>query len=262
MFQTAVARFDAALAEPGTVAQEPQEIFYLASLGKARALLDLNDPVGAAAAAAVVPTEFSYTTEHAESPPRLRNAVFGYSSGFLWSVSDEEGGTGLPFRTAEDPRVPFVDEEDVGLDGSTDQFTLTKYADASAPIPVADGIEARLIEAEAQLRPGGDFAGMTATLNALRAAFPDLGLDQLPAPVTQADAEDLLFAERAFWLFATGHRLGDLRRMIRQYGRTPEQLFPSGTYIKGGDYGTDVNLPIPVEEQNNPNFSDCLDRNA
>ena len=31
---------------------------------------------------------------------------------------------------------------------------------------------------------------------------------------------DLLFSERAFWMFATGHRLGDMRRLIRQYGRT------------------------------------------
>jgi hypothetical protein len=261
MFQTAIARFDAAMAEPGTIAEETQEIFYLASIGKARALLNLNDAVGAAAAVAGIPTEFQYATEHAESPPRLQNAPFAYSTGFLWSLSDLEGGTGLPYRTAEDPRVPFVDEEDVGLDGSTPQFTLTKYPDASAPIPVADGIEARLIEAEAQLQ-ASDLSGMTATLNALRQAFPDLGLADLTDPATQVEGEDLLFSERAFWLFATGHRLGDLRRLIRYYGRTEDQLFPSGTYIKGGDYGTDVNLPIPQEEQNNPNFTACLDRNA
>jgi len=39
MFQTAVSRFDAALAEPGTVAEESQEIAYLAAVGKGRALL-------------------------------------------------------------------------------------------------------------------------------------------------------------------------------------------------------------------------------
>jgi hypothetical protein len=33
----------------------------------------------------------------------------------------------------------------------------------------------------------------------------------------------------------------------------PEQCVPHGAYHKGGSYGPDVNLPIPIEEQNNPN---------
>jgi hypothetical protein len=264
ILQTAVARFDAALAEPGTIAEESQEVFHLASVGKARALLDLGDFAGAAAAASVVPTDFQYVTEHDDSPPRLQNAIHGYSSGFLWSVSDLEGGVGLPFRSAEDPRVPFVDEEDVGLDGTTPQFTLTKYPDASAPVVVADGIEARLIEAEALLQ-ADDFAGMTDILNTLR-TDADIGLLDLATPGTRDEAVDLLFAERAFWLFATGHRLGDMRRLVRPepvgYGRPVETVFPTGTYIKGGSYGEDVNLPLPIEERNNPNSAGCLDRSA
>jgi hypothetical protein len=258
IFQTAVARFDAALAEPATVADESQEIAYLASVGKGRALLDRGLFAEAAAAVAVVPTEFQYVTEHAESPLRLQNSIYSYSVGFLWSLSDAEGGVGLPFRSADDPRVPFFDEETSGLDGTTPQFTLLKYGDASASVIVADGIEARLIEAEALLQ-APDLAGMTTILNDLRAVE---GLDPLAEPATQAEGVDLLFSERAFWMFATGHRLGDMRRLIRQYGRAAETVFPSGTYIKGGSYGTDVNLPIPQEEGNNPNAVGCLDRSA
>jgi hypothetical protein len=255
--ETALARFDAALAHPGLSADDGS-ITSLATVGRARALLDLGRFDEAAAAVADVPTEFQYVTEHAESPLRLQNAIWSYSVGFLWSVSDVEGGVGLPFRTAEDPRVPFEDAEDVGLDGSTPQFTLLKYPDASASVVVADGIEARLIEAEALLQ-ASNRSGMTAILNDLR----DLqGLDNLATPGTQDAAIDLLFSERAFWMFATGHRLGDMRRLIRQYGRTAETIFPSGDYLKGGSYGEDVNLPIPVEEQNNPNSTGCLDRNA
>jgi hypothetical protein len=257
MFQTAVTQFDAALAEPGTAGEETQEIAYLASVGKGRALLDRGLFAEAAAAVAVVPTEFQYVTEHADSPLRLQNAIYSYSVGFLWSVSDAEGGVGLPFRAAEDPRVPFIDEEDAGLDGTTPQFTLLKYGDASASVIVADGIEARLIEAEARLQIS-DLGGMTTILNDLRDAE---GLDPLGQPATQAEGVDLLFSERAFWMFATGHRLGDMRRLIRQYGRAATDVFPSGTYIKGGSYGTDVNLPIPQEEGNNPNSVGCLDRN-
>jgi hypothetical protein len=258
MFQTAVARFDAALAEPGTVEEESQEIAYLASVGKGRALLDRGLFAEAAAAVADVPSEFQYVTEHADSPLRLQNAIYSYSVGWLWSVSDEEGGAGLPYRTAEDPRVEFFDEESAGLDNTTPQFTLLKYPDASASVVVADGIEARLIEAEALLQ-GSDLGGMTAILNDLRDAQ---GLDPLAVPGTQEAGVDLLFSERAFWMFATGHRLGDMRRLIRQYSRSAEDVFPSGTYLKGGSYGTDVNLPMPQEEGNNPNFAGCLDRNA
>jgi hypothetical protein len=56
--------------------------------------------------------------------------------------------------------------------------------------------------------------------------------------------------------------LGDLRRLIRQYGRDAESVFPTGAYFKGGVYGTDVNFPIPFEEKNNPSFTGCIDRKA
>jgi hypothetical protein len=256
-FEAALAKFDEALAHPG-LAEDDGTVTGLATVGRARALLDLGRFAEAATAAADVPIDFQYVTEHAESPLRLQNAIYGYNAGGLWSLSDEEGGAGLPFRSAEDPRVPFTDTEAVGLDGSTDQFNLDKYPDATASVVVADGIEAQLIVAEGLLQ-ANNRSGMTAILNDLR----DLqGLDPLAVPGNQDAATDLLFSERAFWMFATGHRLGDMRRLIRQYGRTADEVFPGGDYLKGGSYGEDVNLPIPVEEQNNPNSAGCLDRNA
>ena len=257
VFGRAIARFDSALAHPAIT----EDIANLAAVGKARALLNLDSVPQAAAAVAAVPTEFQYVTEHAESPQRLRNAIFAYGNDFLWSLSDFEGEVGLGYRTAEDPRVPFDDPEDVGLDGTTPQFILTKYPDATASVVVADGIEARLIEAELQLQ-NANYSGMTTTLNDLRQGA-DIGLANLGVPASATAAQDQLFSERAFWLFATGHRLGDMRRLIRQYDRTADEVFPTGTYIKGGAYGTDVNLPIPRSEHNNPGAQDgCLDRNA
>jgi starch-binding outer membrane protein, SusD/RagB family len=260
IFDRAIASFDAALAHPAI----GEDVLGLATVGKARALLDRDtgtDVADAAALVASVPTESQYVTEHAESPQRNRNAIFQYGQDFLWSLSDLEGGNGLPFRSAEDPRVPFTDAEDVGLDGTTPQFILDKYPDATASVVVADGIEARLIEAEAQLR-ANNFSGMRTTLNDLR-DFADLGLDPLPTPGNHDAAVDQLFSERAFWLFATGHRLGDLRRLVRQYLRAPDDVFPTGDYLKGGPYGTDVNFPIPrSEDSNNPNSDGCLNRDA
>jgi len=116
-------------------------------------------------------------------------------------------------------------------------------------------------------------------LNALRAALPSLiisapgpstlllnapavaALPALTAPATQADQISQVFQERAYWLFMTGHRLGDMRRLIKHVGRNSETVFPTGTYFKGGAYGVDVNFPVPFQETNNPNFTLCLDRN-
>jgi hypothetical protein len=263
VFTIALAKFDSALAQPG-LAVDDGTITNLATVGRARALLDLDQFTDASAAAATVPEDFTYDTEHADSPQRLQNAIWSYTNGGLWSVSDVEGGNGLPYISAEDPRVQVdsLDDDgdgfaDPGLDLITPQYSLLKYPDASSPIPVADGIEAQLIVAEAQLQ-ANNLSGMRTTLNGLRAT---IGLPSLATPGSFDAGVDMLFSERAFWLYATGHRLGDMRRLIRVYGRDSETVFPTGAYHKNGDYGPDVNLPIPIEEQNNPNFTGCLDRN-
>ncbi len=54
-----------------------------------------------------------------------------------------------------------------------------------------------------------------------------------------------------------------MRRLIRQYGRTAASVFPTGAWHKGGNYGVDVTLPLPLAETNNPNTGAgiCTDRN-
>jgi hypothetical protein len=267
IFDSALARFDLALAAPGLGA----DIAGLASVGKGRGLLDQARFAEAAAAVAAVPTEFRYVTEHSLNTTRQENSVYRLNvDAERWSVANLDGGTGLPYRDAADPRVPFfLDPTDgVGFDASTPQFNLLKYDGPEAPVTVADGVEARLIEAEAALQ-AGDAGTWLAKLNELRAGLSALR-PETPgtlAPLADpgaADARvDLMFSERAFWFFATGHRLGDLRRLVRQYGRAAESVFPTGAYFKGGTYGPDVNLPIPFDELNNPLAqSGCLDREA
>jgi hypothetical protein len=119
-------------------------------------------------------------------------------------------------------------------------------------------LEARLIEAEAQLS-NGTSAAYLATLNTLRAGA---GLTAISDPGTAAARVDQFFAERAYWLWLTGHRLSDLRRLIRQYGRSQATVFPTGVTPYGTAYGTDVTLPIPFEEINNPNYTVCTERGA
>ncbi len=73
---------------------------------------------------------------------------------------------------------------------------------------------------------------------------------------------NLLFNDRARWLWLTAHRLGDMRRLIRQYGRAANTVFPTGVYFKVNfaNYGNDVKFPIPITEKQNPNFTACKDR--
>jgi hypothetical protein len=165
-------------------------------------------------------------------------------------MADSEGGTGLPFRTANDPRVPFVDTGHLGLDQTTPQFDILKYADIGASVVLADGIEARLIEAEAALQ-ASNIPGMSTILDGLRSS---ISLPNLPTPATAAEARDQLFSERAFWMYATGHRLGDLRRLVRQYGLSVNAVYPTGSYLRGGSYGTRVAFPVPASEDQNRNF--------
>jgi len=135
------------------------------------------------------------------------------------------------------------------------------------PLVLASGVDARLYEAEAKLQ-ANDIAGMMTILNALRAAQPTIGVTAVPVlpplatPANATDATSLLFREKAFWTFGRGQRLPDLRRLVRQYGRTDDQVFPTGLYFKGGNYGTDENFPVPSSEQVNPLFTGCLDRKA
>jgi hypothetical protein len=87
----------------------------------------------------------------------------------------------------------------------------------------------------------------------------------LTDPGTADARTNLFFREKAFWTFSRGQRLGDLRRLIRQYGRTPDTTFPVGLHYKGGNYGSDVNFPVPFDEQNNPSLNGqaaCIDRKA
>lgn len=253
-FELAIERFDSALAHPAVGADPAIE--PLARLGEARALLNLGRFAAAASMASSVPDGFVYVTEHASSPLTLNNAIYQLTNNKLFSVSNLEGGNGLAYLDVNDPRIPYV-ADDNGLDGSTPQYNLLKYSSTSADVPVADWIEARLIQAEALLQPpaSADFAGMTAILNNLRQNAISPALPDLLVPATYAAARDLLFSERAYWLFATGHRHGDMRRLVRQYGLSADNVFPTGTYVKGGQYGTDVNLPVPFDEDANPNFN-------
>jgi hypothetical protein len=282
IFTKAAAMFDSAMANvvlPGAAGDT--SIFNFARIGKGRALLNLNQPGNAALAVAGVPLNFSYNTTHNTNSGRQQNGVFVFNfQSERWSVADNEGANGLNFRTAGDPRVVAIRSPatNVGFDNITPQWNLTKYPNASARLPIAQGVEGKLIIAEALLRSNNP--AWLDTLNFLRANAAAVYANSVEpgyftgtlAPLTDPGVsptgdpntlrQNLLFRERAFWLYATGHRLGDLRRLIRQYNRPSETVFPTGLHFKGSNYGPDVNIPVPFNERNNPNFTGCINRGA
>jgi hypothetical protein len=261
MFDRANADFDSAV----VYAADSVRLLNLARIGKGRALLNMRRFAEASATVSAVPTGYLYVSSN--SAAVQPNGMFIATNNMRQvGVSDREGVNGLAFRSENDPRVPtrLIGK---GIDNVTDIYSYTRYASAASPVTLASGVEARLIEAEAALQ-AGNAAQMLVLLNGLRAdagvraqyAVPAGQLAPLALPATRADQEDLLFHERAFWLFATAHRHGDLRRLVRQYSRPTESVFPTGAFRGGQLYGTDVNYTPDPAQPNNPNYTKCLDR--
>jgi hypothetical protein len=261
-FKRAINSADSALANNGGVAAEVARMTNLANIVKARALVNRGQFAAAATAVAAVPTSYTYTMTFSLGTRDNQNWALGQSVG-RYVVPDREGINGMPWVSAADPRVPVVNQNRNAFDSTTPWFATTLWARSDSVI-IASGIEARLIEAEAALQ-AGDATAFLAMLNVARATKANL--PPLADPGTATTRQDLLFQERAFWMFGTGHRLGDLRRLVRQYGRGAETIYPTGVFPKGGNYGPDLNLPVSFTELNNPNIpqgltTTCTDRNA
>jgi hypothetical protein len=276
--QIAIAKFDSALTlgaaavtadnAAGNSTAIDSEVIYAARVGLARTLVDSNDYAGAATVAATVPPGFVYLVENSTNNPIQFNGVWNYNvAGSFFGVGDFDGGTGLDFVSGNDPRVKTIDTGEPGTIGfGPDWVQQEIYTQPGSNSVLASGTEAQLIVAEAQLS-AGDVGGWAATLNTLRLTAISPAMLALPADsTTTASADmriDVMFRERAFWLFMTGHRMEDMRRLVRQYGRGEASVFPSvNPTAINLSYGTDVDFPVSEDEQNNPNFKGCTDRKA
>ncbi len=247
VFEYALANYDSAI----TLGKDSARVLNFARVGRARTLLQLGRFAEAAAAASAVPTSYSYVLEYRDRGNYSGNILS--ASYPLWgtmtgSMVNAEGGNGLDFISANDPRVLWT-LVGTARDGTTQFYAPNKYPLTSTPFRLATGLEARLIEAEAALH-SGDSNWLT-ILNDLRATQISPAMSALTDPGTDDSRLDLMFRERAFWLFATGSRLGDMRRLVRVYGRSSDSVFPTGAYWRGGmPYGSSTALPFPKEEKN------------
>jgi len=253
----ALALFDSAAKYSG----DTDTVSNLARLGRARALLLRGDVQAAASAALGVPGEFKYSIPYSASTAGQNNGVYA-RIGILrsMSVSDSEGVNGLPFVSGTDSRIGA---DSLGISRSNHPlFNFAKDGGLGAPVVLASGVEAALIRAEAALSSGKivEWAGI---LNALRRTAISPAVAPLPDDSTvEASPElqvDVVFHERAFWLFGTGHRQGDLLRLMRRYDRLPESTFPTGDYepTPGVTYGTSI-LFMPSGEEPNLDYHGCM----
>jgi len=285
VYAVALAHLDSALTIVGSATDAASTDVRRASLiVKARILVDQKQFSAAAAVVPVsaVPAGYQYMWTTATSSNNddlgiwsLNNSVARITVSDSFDIVNGQVNlirNAIPFASANDPRVPVIRGDAatpkvVAEDGVTPLFIQRIWPNRDDPIPMVSAIDARLIEAEAKLN-ANDIPGMMTILNQLRTDRPRIGnftpgaMTALAAPTTQDAAVTLFFREKAFWTFGRGQRLGDLRRLIRQYGRTEDKVFPTGVYYKGGVYGKDVNFPIPDAEYVNPQFKGCLDRNA
>jgi hypothetical protein len=259
--------FDTAL----TLAVDSLAVINLAHVGQGRAYLAMGQSAEAAKAVETVPSTFQYTQAlltcggissclSGASGTTMQMAEFNLTE--RASVSDREGGTGLPFMSSGDPRTADTALRKLSQ-FPTPQYVPKKYhyKGAVSTIVLASGLEAQLITAEAELNANQTAAAFT-ILNTLRAS---MSLPAITAPGTFDAALDTLFTERAAWFFVDGHRQGDLRRLQRNYvTRQGVQVvanqYPSGPYPGYGLYGTSIDAPLPLEELTNPLWTGCLSR--
>ncbi len=246
-----------------------------ARVARARVAMALNDYTTANSLVTGIPTSFAY--QHSFSLTTSTNTLWGQGlSSRRYSLGDSLEGNArnifvanaIPFASSRDPRLGTIVIPTSGAingqDGLTYARTTNLWGQLTA-VDVVNGVDARMIEAEVALK-NGQISTWLGIHNALRAAPPKLGdvqpaaMTALTDPGTEATRVNLQFREKAFWTFGRGQRLGDMRRLIKQYGRTEANTFPQGTHYKGGLYGSDVNLPVTQPEENNPNFKGCTDR--
>jgi starch-binding outer membrane protein, SusD/RagB family len=220
VFEAAVASADSGLALIPTTATAAQDLLVRRALliTKARALIGLNRIADAAAAVpstgpaanpgAFVPTSYTYDLTYATSSGDITLWAQPRSAR-RYTVGDSLEGRGrnilvrnaVPFFLARDSRVPATytvsnggRDTTISQDGLIPSRTTTLWG-RSTTVAAVNGLDARLIEAEARLK-ANDIAGMITILNALRAAPPRLGditptaasLAPRKAPANQAPA--------------------------------------------------------------------------
>ncbi len=243
----------AAFQDAGSAAQAAgrADLVAASKLGEARAQLWLGNYPAAAAAAGAVPNDLSlksyYSTGSVAQKNKVVRVTYAIDEARRFTVGDgslaSTGNEGWPYL-AEWESLGLLEERPdlISFNPAVPVVLQLKYPTADAPIVIASGNEARLIEAEVKLRDN-DPGGAAGIVNDLRSSHWGLGAISFSGDL----ATDLpvMARERARELWLTGERLPTLRRYLKD----GVDLFP------GGKQGDDTCFPVPQRElDTNPNF--------
>jgi starch-binding outer membrane protein, SusD/RagB family len=227
-----------------------------ARVGLARAHLMAGNAGQVAGAVSGVPANFVYNVNYIDDPGsrgRLGNTVHAFSGRQANRESGVVGpewraiGRGEDVSTSQlyagevegDPRVKWRFAGRTSQDGVHPYVFQDVFDNWGAPIPVATGLEARYLLAEAS----GSMADRLALINERRAAF---GHDPFVSTDANAVLEELLFQKGLdFWV--TGRRMGDWRRNPNHVRFI---IKPSDPYYKPdvGPMGDQTCWPLPYQE--------------
>jgi hypothetical protein len=235
LFDSAEVRFTKAIAAATTAGDAT--VLNLAYVGRARARINKGAKPGAADDAARVPVGFVYNATADATIGRRNNRIFQ-------QVNQSNATSVAPaYRTLNDPRVSVTDLGRTAPDQINRLWNQNKFASLVATYPIATGIEAQLILAEAR----GGAAGVS-VLNTLRARA-GVALPPLTAQET-ANVDAAVAEERRRELFLQGNRWFDVKRF-----NLPLVPAAGALYAKGGVYGDQRCWPLPdAEKLANPNF--------
>lgn len=236
----------------------------LARIGKGRANLGIGRFEKALRAVGDVEAEDSafritYTGLNTPGTDRQDNMFWLHGEDSL-QVENQEGGVGLSWVAEDpinqDPRVP------IGYLPSNPNIVRQKKFDGSeVAVVLADWIHAKMIQSEASLNLNG--LGGLEWMMYLNEARRKVGLSDTTDPESPEARVNLLFRERAFWFWLTGTRQGDMRRLVKHYGRSPYSVYPNGIYNKGSTaavYGNVFVVSTPAAERDlNYKYSGCDD---
>jgi starch-binding outer membrane protein, SusD/RagB family len=200
-------------------------------------------PAGAAADAALVPQDFVYNaTADANSGVR-NNRIFAQNNAGR-AVTVAPAYRDMTVGGNPDPRVEVTASTPVLMPDQVNEFYVQlKYDGLTASTPIATGVEAALIRAEAL--GAGTGVGI---INTLRAR-PGIALPAL-TPAEEADFAGTVAEERRRELWLQGTRWFDMNRL-----NLPQEPAAGVAYPKGGAYGNQRCWPLPdVERLANPNL--------
>ena len=249
MLDSAIVAFDRAISI-GTAngSATATSLANAARVGKARALLAQGNASEAASIASAVPADFVFNVDYADiagNRGRLGNDVFSFSAGGA-RESLVVGPEWRAFADMGDPRIAYVDAGRLAQDGELQMFSQRKYPGYDADVPLASGLQARYIAAEAN-----GTAAQLALLNERRLANGHTAF----ASADPGAILDEFLLQKGLDLWLTGSRMNDI---FRHGDNVPFVIPPGNNYYKPqlGEVSTQTCIPVPNDEKdNNPNWT-------